>query len=244
MRAGKSRRKAGFFVVATQIDVSARRAPVQSAVKVNKEFTLLVAINGSYFALTLRHPTSGGVADHLAESEMATNWRISTFNGALLASYFIPTWVITAFKFVVSPVHSLYEQPSISLALFASDHLHLAGLSTVRLGWLLAFGRLTVAAFFALFLVLITRPAIRKTGGCDEALAIALGIGSLISFACMIMASQVGETGALRLHATELMLMLGTAIVMLLEPAPRSTETAQNWPPERATYPVGSSPNS
>ena len=55
---------------------------------------------------------------------MDTNWRISTFNGALLASYFIPTWSIVAFQFMVSPVHSLYEQPSISLALFASDHSH------------------------------------------------------------------------------------------------------------------------
>jgi hypothetical protein len=72
-------------------------------------------------------------------------------------------------------------------------------------------------AFFALFLVLITRAAIRKTGGCDEALALALGIGSAISFASMVMASQVGESEALRLHATELLLLLGTAIVLLLE---------------------------
>ena len=57
----------------------------------------------------------------------------------------------------------------------------------------------------------------RKAGECDEALAIALGIGSLISFAGMVMASQVGEVTALRLHATELMLLLGTAIVLLVE---------------------------
>jgi hypothetical protein len=33
----------------------------------------------------------------------------------------------------------------------------------------------------------------------------------------MVMASQVGETAALRLHATELLLLLGTAIVLLAE---------------------------
>ena len=42
-------------------------------------------------------------------------------------------------------------------------------------------------------------------------------IGSLISFASMVMASQVGEMAALRLHATELLLLLGTAIVLLIE---------------------------
>ncbi len=45
----------------------------------------------------------------------------------------------------------------------------------------------------------------------------ALAIGSVISFASMVMASQVGETAALRLHATELLMLLGTAIVLLVE---------------------------
>ena len=148
---------------------------------------------------------------------MSTNWRISTFNGALLASYFIPTWTIIAFKIMISPIHGLYERPNISLGLFISDHLRLAAMTTVRFAWLLALGRMTVVVFFAIFLVFITRPAIRKSGGCDEALAMALAIGSVISFAGMLMASQVGETAALGLHATELLMLLGTAVVMLVE---------------------------
>jgi hypothetical protein len=148
---------------------------------------------------------------------MSTNWRISSFNGVLLASYFIPTWAIIAFKIMISPIHGIYEQPNISVALFISDHLQLAGLTMVRFAWLLALGRLTVVAFFVTFLVFITRASIRKTGGCDEALGMALAIGSVISFASMVMASQVGEAGALRLHATELLMLLGTAIVLLVE---------------------------
>jgi hypothetical protein len=148
---------------------------------------------------------------------MSTNWRISSFNGALLAAYFIPTWTIVAFKIMISPVHGFYERPNISVALFISDHLQLAALTTIRLAWLLALGKLTVVAFFAIFLVLLTRAAIRKTGGCDEALAMALAIGSIISFVSMLMASQVAEPEALKLHATELLMLLGTAIVMLVE---------------------------
>ena len=148
---------------------------------------------------------------------MSTNWRISSFNGALLAAYFIPTWTIVAFKIIISPIHGLYERPNISVALFISDYLQLAALNTVRFAWLLALGKLTVVAFFAVFVVLLTRVSIRKTGGCDEALGIALAIGSLISFASMVLASQVGESAALRLHATELLLLLGTAIVLVVE---------------------------
>jgi hypothetical protein len=153
---------------------------------------------------------------------MSTNWRISSFNGALLAAYFIPTWTIVALRIMVSPIHGLYEQPNVSVALFIGDHLQLAAATTVRLAWLLALGRLTVVAFFAIFLIFITRPSIRKAGGCDEALALALAIGSVISLGSMVMASQVGETAALRLHATELLMLLGTAIVLLVEPRVRA----------------------
>ncbi len=149
---------------------------------------------------------------------MPTDWRISSFNGALLAAYFIPTWTIVAFKIMISPIHGFYERPNISVALFASDHLQLAAMTTVRFAWLLALGKMTVVAFFAIFVFFLTRPSIRKTGGCDEALGIALAIASVISFASMLMASQVGETAALKLHATELLLLLGTAIVLLVEP--------------------------
>jgi hypothetical protein len=159
---------------------------------------------------------------------MSTNWRISSFSGALLAAYFIPSWTIIAFQIVTSPIHGLYERPSISVALFVSDHLHFAGLAMVRFAWLLALGRLTVVAFFAIFVAFLTRPSIRKTGGCDEALGIALAIGSVLSFASMVMASQVGETEALRLHATELLMLLGTAIVLLVErPAPREVRQSE-----------------
>jgi hypothetical protein len=148
---------------------------------------------------------------------MFTNWRISSFNGALLAAYFIPAWTVVAFRIMISPIHGLYELPNVSIALFISDHLHLASMTTVRFAWLLALGRMTVVAFFAIFLVFITRASVRKSGGCDEALGMALAIGSVISFAGMMMAAQVGETAAVRLHATELLMLLGTAIVLLVE---------------------------
>jgi hypothetical protein len=148
---------------------------------------------------------------------MSTSWRISSFNGVLLAAYFIPTWTIVAFNIMVSPIHSLFERPSIAVGLFITDHLHLAATGAVRAAWLLALGRLVVVAFFAIFVVLAFTPKIRKLGGCNEALSIALGIGCLISFVSMLLASLAGEGGALRLHASELLVMLGTVVVLTLE---------------------------
>jgi hypothetical protein len=149
------------------------------------------------------------------------SWRISTVTGALLACYFIPTWTIFAFRIMVSPIQGFYERPNISLALFLSDHLQLSSFGTVRYAWLLALVKLTVVAFFAVFLVFITQPKIRKSGGCDEALAMALAIGGALSFAGMVMAWQVGEIAAMRLHITELLLILGVAVLMAIEPPMR-----------------------
>ena len=157
---------------------------------------------------------------------MATSWRISSFTGALLAAYFIPTWAIIALRIMTSPIHGLYERPNIAVALFISDHLHLAAMGIVRAAWLLALGRLTVVAFFVLFLVFLCRRSIRSSGGSDEALSIALAIGSMISFASLLLAYHVGETAAVRLHATELLLLLGTAIVFLVEQPERPAPSA------------------
>ena len=165
---------------------------------------------------------------------MVKNWRISTFNGALLAAYFMTAWTIAAFRIMISPIHGFYERQNVSVALFISDHLQLAGMPMVRAAWLLALGKLTVVAFFGVFVVLTTRASIRKTGGCDEALGFALAIGSLISFASMLMASKVGEPEALRLHATELLLMLGCVVLMALEPPLKRAETTTDAEPATA----------
>jgi hypothetical protein len=149
---------------------------------------------------------------------MSTNWRLSSFSGALLSAYFIPTWAIVAYRIMETPVRGLFERPDVSAAFYLGDHLHWGATGLIRAAWLLALGRLTVVAFFAVFLLLLCRPKIRIAGGCNEALSLALTIGSIISFALMLMASQVGEVEALRLHATELLMMLGTAIVLLVEP--------------------------
>jgi hypothetical protein len=166
---------------------------------------------------------------------MFRNWRISSVNGAVLAAYFIPAWTLVAFNIMVAPVHGLYERPSVAVALFISDHLQMSGMSTVRAAWLLALGRLTVVAFLAIFLALSCIARVRKAGGPDEALGMALLIGSLISVASMVMASRVGEMAALRLHATELLLFLGAAIVLVIErPAGPRAEAAAPPALERA----------
>jgi hypothetical protein len=171
---------------------------------------------------------------------MSKNWRISSISGVVLAGYFIPTWAAIAWSIIQSPVRGLFERPSVSVALYATDHLQLPTMTAVRFAWLLALGRLTVVAFFALFVVLFARGIFRRQSGGGEALAIALTIGSVLSFGSMLMASQVGELEALRLHASELLVMIGTGIVMLFD-YPAQTHAVVEVP---ADLPAQESPSS
>lgn len=152
-----------------------------------------------------------------------TNWRLSTFSGLLLAAYFVPVWTIAAWRIVLSPIQGLFERPNVAVAMFISDHLQVPALMIVRFAWLLALGKLTVVGFFLLFAALMLRRAVRLGRGGDEALGIALGLGCVISFASMMFAVEVNEAAALQLHATELMLLLSTAILMLVDQPPAST---------------------
>ncbi len=82
---------------------------------------------------------------------MAKDWRISTFNGVLLASYFIPSWTMSAMKIWVSPIRGLYDRSNIGPAMYVSDFMTLSALGTTRFAWILALGKVMVAAFFMVF---------------------------------------------------------------------------------------------
>jgi len=155
---------------------------------------------------------------------MSKDWRISTFNGVLLASYFIPSWTMSAMKIWISPIRGFYDRTNIAAALYVSDFMTLSSMGTIRVAWFLALSKVIVAAFFLVFLVLVVRAAIRNKGSADEALAFALGVGAFVSMACLIAASKVGEMAALRLHASEALLMIGAAILLIIDTDPAAEQ--------------------
>ena len=158
-----------------------------------------------------------GIVSNSGRGRMSRDWRISTFNGALLASYFIPAWTIAALKIWISPIRGLYDRANIAPAMYVSDNLALSAITTIRLAWLLALAKVTVAAFFLVFLVLIIRESIRKKGSCDEALGWALLLGSIVSMVSLFAASSIGEFPSIRLHASESLLLIAAAIVLIID---------------------------
>jgi hypothetical protein len=148
---------------------------------------------------------------------MARGWHITTVNGLLLALYFVPAWTVAAFKIVVFPIRGIYERANIGPALFVNDTFHLSMLGTVRFAWLLVLAKFVVVAYFLLFAVLTLRAEGGRRAGGDEALALALLLGGILSVASMLAASHVGEAAAVRLHATESLMLLGGFALLAID---------------------------
>lgn len=158
-------------------------------------------------------PSSGSTT-----GAMVGTWRISTYNAVLVSMYLVPAWIVAGLRIVEAPISGVYDRANIAFGIFATDYLNLGALGTARAAWVLAVVRFTVAAFFVLFVIQIARPRARLNGDGDEALGIALALGGFVSFIGMVLAAQVGEQAALRLHATETLLLLAAGMLVLVEP--------------------------
>ena len=157
---------------------------------------------------------------------MSNIFRISTVNGLLLALYFVPTWTSAALKIVIFPIRGLYDRANIGPAIFFTDYFHMFAAGTIRFAWLLAVAKLLVVAFFIVFAALAMSGVLRRSTDGDEALGVALVLGSLLSFVSMIVASMVGETAAVNLHATDTLMLVGGLVLMMLD-SPRAAASSE-----------------
>jgi hypothetical protein len=148
---------------------------------------------------------------------MMRGWRITTINGLLLALYFVPAWMVAVFRIVMFPIRGIYERANIGPTLYLSDTFHLSTLATVRFAWLLALAKFVVVAYFMIFAVLTLRAKGGSRGSGDEALGFAVLFGSILSVASMMAAAQVGEAAAVRLHATESLMLLGALALLAID---------------------------
>lgn len=149
--------------------------------------------------------------------DMGNGWRITTINGLLLAAYFVPVWAITALRIVIWPMRGIYERPNIGAITCIGDLLQLSAPGIMRVAWLFALAKLVVAAFFLLFSVLSFRVREPNHSAGDEALGLALTLGCVVSIGSMLAASLVGEAEAMRLHATESLMLLGALTLLAID---------------------------
>jgi hypothetical protein len=163
----------------------------------------------------------------------SASWRVATGNAMLLALYLVPAWAYAVWKIWVAPIHGLFATANLGPAMFAANFLHLEPLNLVRFALLVALAKFTVVVFFIAFAVfsLSSREDEREEG--RELLHVGLALAAIVAFVSTILAWRFGEAEALRLHATETLMILSAAIVVIAD-VPQAELVQDNVPLEAA----------
>lgn len=150
----------------------------------------------------------------------STSWRVATGNAMLLALYLVPAWAWAAWQIWVSPIHGVFASANLGPAMFAANVLQLEPLDMVRFALLVALAKLTVVIFFMAFVVFSLSSLEHEREEGRELLHVGLTLAAIIAFVSTILAWRFGEAEALRLHATETLMILSAAIVVIADMPP------------------------
>lgn len=146
--------------------------------------------------------------------------RIATANGLLLSVYLVPAWLIAALHIYRNPARGLFDIANIAPTTFAANYLHLDAENLMRFALFMALAKVTVVLFFACFVSLSIVGAREHSADRDELLHIGLTLAGILSVASMLVAWRYREAEALRLHATETLMIVAAAVVAIVD-APR-----------------------
>lgn len=138
-------------------------------------------------------------------------------NFALASAYFVPAWGHAALRVLTSPYNG-FEDRAHSVAAIYLRNLFDFGLSgLIRTTEFLAGAKMVIAAAFVAYLIEFARALVTRQepdrGTVDVVLLVALCTCGL----WIVPTLQLGDPGLIRQQATEFLLLIGAAIVILVE---------------------------
>jgi hypothetical protein len=143
--------------------------------------------------------------------------RLGTVNAALISLYFIHVWGVDAIRALRSPFYGFEDQlQGVAASYFRTlFDLHLDGL--VRVSIALASTKLIVAVGFLAYLIDFARALVIRRDPNRETLDVVLVLASAAIALWAWPAFGTGDGGLIRLTATQLLLVAGAMIVLLIE---------------------------
>jgi hypothetical protein len=143
---------------------------------------------------------------------------IGSVNAALVSIYFSIAWGGQAYAALTSPFMGLDDPAHWTAAAYFRDWLELRAGELMAAGRVLAGVKLAVAASFAAFLMLFAGGMIVGREPTREIIetVLTLAVIGILIFAVPALAD--GDAGLTRLYATELLMVIGAAIVLIVEP--------------------------
>lgn len=138
-------------------------------------------------------------------------------NFALVSAYFVPAWGHDALRALTSPYNGFEDRVHAAAASFFRELLDLGLDGLIRTSGLLAGLKMVIAAAFAAYLIEFARALATRREPNRETVDVVLMLALAGSFLWMLPALSLGDPVFVRLPATQFMLLVGAAIVIMIE---------------------------
>ncbi len=148
---------------------------------------------------------------------MGTNPRLGLVNFALVSAYFVPAWGHDALRVLTSPFNGFEHRAHAVAAIYFRELFDLGLIGLVRVSELLAGLKLVIAAAFVAYLIEFARALATRREPNRETVDVVLLLALATAMLWMLPALKLGDADLIRLQATQLLLLLGAAVVIMVE---------------------------
>jgi hypothetical protein len=165
--------------------------------------------------------------------------RLGSANFALLSLYFVPVWGTDAMRALLSPYGGFEDRAHAAVALYVGRLFDLRFDGLMLIANVLAGIKLVIAASFLAYAIEFARALAvgREVNRETLNVVLMLAAGTIAIWAMPALA--VGDASLIRLHATELALIAGAVVVIVIEEQIEQSAPAPEALPRALTHSQG-----
>jgi hypothetical protein len=148
---------------------------------------------------------------------MRWNPGLGLVNFALVSAYFVPAWGHDALRVLTSPYNGFEDRAHAAVAVYFRDVFDLGLAGLIRTSEMLAGFKMVIAAAFAAYLIEFARSLAMRREPNRETVDVVLGLALATSLIWILPTLKLGDPGLIRLQATQFLLLVGAAVVIVIE---------------------------
>ena len=148
---------------------------------------------------------------------MRSNPGLGLVNFALVSAYFVPAWGHDALRVLTSPYNGFEDRAHAVAAIYFRDVFDLGLTGLIRTSEMLAGLKMVIAAAFVAYLIEFARALVTRREPNRETIDVVLLPALAASLIWIVPTVKLGDPGLIRLQATQFLLLVGAAVVIVIE---------------------------
>jgi len=175
---------------------------------------------------------------------MRSNLYLGPVNFALVSAYFAPAWGREALRVLTSPYNGFEDRAHTVAAIYFRDLFDLGLASLIRISEMLAGLKLVIAAAFVAYLIECARALVTREQPNRETVDVVLLLALAAAIIWILPVLKLGDPDLVRLQATQFLLLVGAATVIMIERQIEDSAQARVAPSMAAPVAAAPSPPS